>query len=282
MMRTVRYTRRFFLVCTPVAIVVTLCSDRVFAATYYLNPATGKDSNPGTQGSPWKTLDKVVSATGPGDVVNVVGGTYTPSQYTTDGSWILWRQSNAHGTAGKPITIQANPGDTVVFDGQRQPLWIKFWSVTDTAYYVVIKNLEFQHFQPAIVSVSGGGYVAVINCYFHDTYDLTASAVGTGGETQPTHHVIFRGNRFYNIGDPTVFGVQGEPGDHAIYLAENSQYIVVDDNYLEKIWEYGVHGYGHGNYSATSHHWIVRHNTMANVKMSGVVVTSTNYTNIYV
>src|SRR5215510_3640353 len=126
MMRAVRSTCRFLLVFTLVAIVVALFSDRVFAATYYLNPATGNDSNPGTQGSPWKTLNKVASATGPGDVVNILGGTYTPSQYTTDGSWVVWYQNGALGSAGNPIIIQANPGDTVIFDGQFQPRWLDF------------------------------------------------------------------------------------------------------------------------------------------------------------
>src|SRR5215813_4051301 len=194
MMRAVRSTCRFLLVFTLVAIVVALFSDSVFAATYYLSPATGNDSNPGTQGSPWKTLNKVASSVKAGDTVNILGGTYTPSQYTTDGSWIRWTENNAHGTAGNPITIQANPGDIVTFDGQRQSYWIAFQSSTNSAHYVVINNLQFQHFQPYVVAVYSGSYVAVINCYIHDTYDSTSGATGTGSDTQPAHHVIFRGN----------------------------------------------------------------------------------------
>src|SRR5438034_11363081 len=119
MMRAVRYTCRFFLVFTLVAIVVDLFSDSVFAATYYLNPASGNDGNSGTQGSPWKTLDKVASSVGPGDTVNILGGTYTPSQYVGDGTYFVWGSSQAKGAAGNPITIQANPGETVIFDGQQ-------------------------------------------------------------------------------------------------------------------------------------------------------------------
>src|SRR5262247_3482432 len=80
------------------------------AATYYLNPAKGNDSAPGTQARPWKTLNKVASSTGPGDVVNIQAGTYTPAQYTTDGSWRIWTARHRHGQAGKPITLQATPG----------------------------------------------------------------------------------------------------------------------------------------------------------------------------
>ena len=47
----------------------------VFAATYYVFP-TGNDSNAGTQGSPWKTIQKAATIAPSGSVVTVAAGTY--------------------------------------------------------------------------------------------------------------------------------------------------------------------------------------------------------------
>ncbi len=41
----------------------------VAAATYYLNTASGNDSNPGTSSAPWQTLTKVQSAAASGDTI---------------------------------------------------------------------------------------------------------------------------------------------------------------------------------------------------------------------
>ena len=48
------------------------------AAEYYVSP-TGSDSNPGTQASPWGTVQKAASTAVAGDTVWFRGGTYSPS-----------------------------------------------------------------------------------------------------------------------------------------------------------------------------------------------------------
>src|SRR5215510_1890951 len=83
-----------------------LSASPAWSVTYDLNPATGADSNPGTQAAPWKTLNKVASSVGPGDTVTVQAGTYTPSQYVQGGGYFTWGASHAHGRAGAPITLQ--------------------------------------------------------------------------------------------------------------------------------------------------------------------------------
>jgi hypothetical protein len=49
-----------------------------FAAEYYVSP-TGSDSNPGTQASPWGTVQKAANTAVAGDTVWFRGGTYSPS-----------------------------------------------------------------------------------------------------------------------------------------------------------------------------------------------------------
>ena len=38
-------------------------------ATYYLDPSSGSDSNPGTEGSPWDTIAKVILSSSVGDTI---------------------------------------------------------------------------------------------------------------------------------------------------------------------------------------------------------------------
>jgi len=73
--------------------------------TYYYVAKSGSDLNPCTLASPCLTIKKGVSkAIHPGDTVTVMAGTYV--EFVA--SWFS-------GAQGKPITVRANPGDTVVW-----------------------------------------------------------------------------------------------------------------------------------------------------------------------
>src|SRR5215831_17356336 len=100
MMQSVRYMSKSFLIFILVVISIAIFSDSVFASVYYLNPAQGNDGNPGTQASPWKTMLKVKTTVVAGDTVNILGGTYTPSQYKGESGIPLWRDTQSKGTAG--------------------------------------------------------------------------------------------------------------------------------------------------------------------------------------
>ncbi len=72
-----------------------------WAATYYVdgsNPSA-RDTNPGTQAQPWKTIGKATGLLQPGDTVYVKAGVYR--------ELVILSKS---GTAAKPITIAAAPG----------------------------------------------------------------------------------------------------------------------------------------------------------------------------
>ena len=64
-------------------------------ATYYVS-VTGSDSNPGTQSSPWRTIQKGADNATAGDIVVVSAGDY--GEYVT---------TKASGTAGNPIIYRA-------------------------------------------------------------------------------------------------------------------------------------------------------------------------------
>lgn len=75
------------------------------AAEYYVSPE-GRDTDPGTEQSPWQTIAKASATMTAGDTVRIMRGTYCE------------RVSPGHsGLPGKPITYTAYPGHSVVIDG---------------------------------------------------------------------------------------------------------------------------------------------------------------------
>ncbi|MFH1319389.1 MAG: carbohydrate-binding protein, partial [Bacteroidota bacterium] len=72
---------------------------------YYV-ATNGNDANPGTEASPWRTIQKAANTLTAGKTVYVKSGTYN-EQVTVKNS----------GSAGKYITFSAYPGNTVTIDG---------------------------------------------------------------------------------------------------------------------------------------------------------------------
>src|SRR4051794_6193190 len=73
---------------------------------FYLDGARGNDANAGSEQSPWKTLAHALRRLQPGDTLYLRGG--------TDHEKVALSRS---GTAEKPITVAAHPGELVVIDG---------------------------------------------------------------------------------------------------------------------------------------------------------------------
>ncbi len=72
------------------------------SCTRWVDPA-GNDSNPGTQGAPWRTLQHAADSAAPGDAVCAGAGTYPEAEVRFATS----------GTAGQPIRFTAPDGATV-------------------------------------------------------------------------------------------------------------------------------------------------------------------------
>jgi hypothetical protein len=85
--------RIFLLVLTAV---LTMPGTDLFAKTYYVD-SKGMDTNPGTKGKPWKTIQKAAEAMMPNDMVIVKEGIYEETVQTI-----------RDGEAGKRITFKAS------------------------------------------------------------------------------------------------------------------------------------------------------------------------------
>lgn len=89
-----RTKSRIFLFTLSVAF--TILSTSLSAKTYYV-AANGADTNPGSKGKPWKTIQKAADNIIPGDEAIVKAGTYDETVKTT-----------RDGEAGKRITFKAS------------------------------------------------------------------------------------------------------------------------------------------------------------------------------
>src|SRR5262245_59903337 len=72
---------------------------------YFVSPS-GKDSNDGSEKSPWKTLNHALARLKPGDTLSLRGGTYHEHATVT-----------LSGTADRPITLRSYPGELAILDG---------------------------------------------------------------------------------------------------------------------------------------------------------------------
>lgn len=75
------------------------------ATDFYVSPS-GDNGNPGTEMSPWQTIQKAADTVGPGDVVHIRGGVYEEKV-----------EINVSGTSGNLIVFQSYAGEEAIIDG---------------------------------------------------------------------------------------------------------------------------------------------------------------------
>lgn len=109
---------------------------------YYVDPVRGADQNAGTDKAPWKTITHGVKQLKPGDTLVLRGGTYYESVTIA-----------AVGTAEKPITLRAFPGELAILDaGLRE-----FFENPATAWEPVPNGVDGE-FRSTKTYTQGGGF----------------------------------------------------------------------------------------------------------------------------
>lgn len=96
----------------------TLLATVAAAAEFYVAP-DGRDTNPGTIGAPFGSVQRAQQDVGPGDTVFIRGGTYVMSEAQiagTDGLYACVVLLEHSGRPGRPIQYWAYPGERPVFD----------------------------------------------------------------------------------------------------------------------------------------------------------------------
>ena len=169
---------------------------------------TGSDSAAGTAGSPYRTVDKLADALGPGQTGCLRAGTY-------DGNVRIDRG----GRAGAPLTITSWPGERAAVKGRVV--------VADSANFVTISRLDLDGTNAGILpspSVYGDNVSFVRNDV---TNNHTAICFILGSNTYGRAvSTLIRFNRIHNCGV-----LPANNHDHGIY-AEASDGAQIVDNWI--------------------------------------------------
>ncbi len=114
-------------------------------STFYLS-SNGKDTNPGTQGAPWRSIDKANKTATAGDVIVIHEGHY--------GDGISPVNS---GKPDSPIIFRAAPGEKVILDATTGI------QLGVHSKYLVIDGFEI-HATYRVAEITGSSYITIRNC----------------------------------------------------------------------------------------------------------------------
>ena len=209
--------------------------------TFYV-ARNGRDSNPGTRARPWQTIDQAVDTLRPGQRALVRRGVYREEV-----------QLSRPGTAARPITLAAYPGERPVISHPGGPLEI------DTGYWRV---------HGFVIERAKG--TSSTNVYFESGahhIELSANDIRFGQDQgvyseEETHHLQILRNRIHDNG---LGHVSGQHQSHGIYLQGRLQLAANNVIYAHPF------GFGIQVYDQNSRSILV-HNTVTGAAHSGIVV----------
>lgn len=173
-------------------------------ANLFVSPS-GNDSNPGTQSQPLQTLQAAFNRLVPGDVLEVLDGTYNVSSNTL---------LNARGTANLPIIIRSTTGNAVVDgSGMSGSFSARDAIFLENAEHILIHGLQIRNAPRAGMRISGGQFI-------------TVQAVKSGNNgvwgifTDYVDDLNLLGNECF-----------GSAVEHGIYFSNSADRVVMRGNY---------------------------------------------------
>jgi len=158
-------------------------------SNYYVSPS-GSDSNAGTIGAPWLTVQHAASTVGPGSTVFLRAGTYGQFDVDVSGS-----------ASGGYITFTNYPGEAAVIDGTS-------WNSTGL----------FEH---GLVDIEDQSYIQIVGLEIRNAISnsLTFVPDGVYVRNQPTHgamsHIVIQNCYIHNI-EVTASNGSGQGNAHGI------------------------------------------------------------------
>ncbi|ABF39667.1 Parallel beta-helix repeat protein [Candidatus Koribacter versatilis Ellin345] len=201
--------------------------------TFYV-ATNGNDSNAGTIGAPWKTIQHAANSVQAGATVDVRAGTYNESVNIP---------VSGNATAGY-VTFQGYPGETAIVDGTGLSCCggstKALFNITNQSY-VIVSSFEIRNYStsaaastPAGIFVTGGGSnIQLLNNKVHDIAskaENNGNAFGIavyGTSSTPISNIVISGNQVYNCktGNSETVNVDGNVNGFTI-----SNNIVHDDD----------------------------------------------------
>ncbi len=192
----------------PVGLIPTLAawivcaSGRMHAATYVVDHAApaATDTNPGTEESPFKTIQRAINEVKPGDTVLVMAGKYDERL-----------KLKTSGAEGQPITLRAVPRRSAILNG-----------FDLQASYIRIEGFDITAEKPATAVQLGGSHCEVLDNYIHN---MMVGVGGTVGKPSPDgktrdYSAVAHNRIAYNKVDHSQYGFMLGGED---WLVENNE-----------------------------------------------------------
>jgi len=228
---------------------------------YYVSPA-GSDQNPGSEGSPFSTIQRAADVAGPGDTVIVGQGVYTGASRLVS--------LNKGGTPGAWITFRSQPKGAAILDG-RDGKSLEAWYFGRAVGYVRVEGFEIRNFGEHGFDSYGGGVhdlMIVGNHVHHIGRNCTDTSNGRTGASlgAGTRRVTFDGNVWHNIGRfapgergclPRTKNYQNH--DHGIYVADADEITIMNNVFHAFARGWAIHRYSSAG--ALSHGLAILNNT---------------------
>lgn len=175
-------------------------------ANYYVAPS-GSDTDPGSLGQPWKTIQKAANILMPGDAVFVRAGVYAPVTVNVSGS-----------QAGGRVTFTNYPGEKPVIDatGIVPPEADTGLFLIAGRSYVTIHGFELRNYKtakltptPAGVMITGACQkITIAHCNIHDIWSTGGDLANSGNafgiavygtSVTPSTGIVIEGNDVHDL-----------------------------------------------------------------------------------
>lgn len=163
-------------------------------ATYYV-ATTGSDSNPGTEGRPWLTIQKAANTVDPGDTVIVKDGTYTDTN--SDGRVVYLKRG---GTSSNWITFRSENYLGAVIDGRNVVSSTGFY--INNSAYVRLEGFDIKRPVHGMLVTGTSHDIYVYKVRFRDigrAFKETRSCSTSGYTASRLHNGINTRDESYNI-----------------------------------------------------------------------------------
>jgi hypothetical protein len=226
------------------------------SAQYYMSPS-GNDGHDGSLAHPWATLQKARTVITAGDILYIMGGTYTNAQYFHDETGAI------RGTAERPVTFKAYGDGVAVFTSTGpNPLgrWYRgyFLFTSGASDYIVIDGYSSLSNEPYFLRFEG----------HEETHNLIRFG---GSASNYIEHITVKG---IELDGSHTSGFSGGRDDVAVGLyLEYCRMSTVDNNYIHHIHHptgpippgdntERVQGSGHGIYVYSCELLLIQNNTI--------------------
>lgn len=255
-----------------------------YSAVYYVSTSgSASDSNSGSQGSPWKTVNKAASTASAGDTVLFEDGIYNLTdsvRFTRQGTStapITYKSRNLHGAQIRLPYNTVGAGDGLFSIGIYSSGWLE-----NQEMYLVFDGFDISGGKRHTIQSAGGGQLVIKNNRLHesgnDAIKINSSA----------NNVLIENNEIYNTGlaesncnvshtcnsdgiDLTSSDNITVRGNHlhdiaswGLYTKKGSKNTIVENNLIHDVIEGGI-GLGE---STVTYNAIARNNILYNIEES--------------